>query len=629
MSSGVLTGPAGNLGLLADEHTVILLPFAEPATLAPSDQVGTLADLTDVDSTNVVTEGAWAQPTARLFTDGGYYAVDQAGASSLLTRDVSVQAIATLEDDGNTRWTLIARGKGGSAAEYCAYGLELVAESATLYRLRWYWQTTAGVEVTETGATMLRFGAGEPVLLTATRRWEAPDRVVCRYYLGAELLGESVSADGSIGGGTTGTTTIGCRYVGGSYTRRWSGTIDELKVVDYALAPEEVEATWRRLSVHQPQAVDLVRDLLPPGMPIAGDPSSRVQRLLRWLGQGLGLAASHTEQLGDLLPDRAYGEALERWERVTKIRRQAFDTLETRRARVAAHLARRGATKANLLEVLAELLDCDAGDLEVISLSNTLTDTFSELNLERWTPTVPASWSVIGGTLRAQAAVTADLQWTPSVRRAPTIALPLHTSAEAFLAAKVTFTALPADAEAGLYLAHGVSGAHLFFGYRNVAGGQLVYQRYRDGAALDGAPVVLAAGAPAGGAYWLRIRVQGGGELTLEWSTDGVTFADLANLSWIAGWRWLGFYVRNYAVLPGALDVRFGDFLARQPLGTRPFCAYVYRDPAIAGEPDLIGARALMRRFRYAFWHAAPTVSRSLLCDDQDSVCDAGPLGGF
>lgn len=634
------TTVAGNLGLLDDAETVMLFDFAEVDGVPPSDRAGTLEDLTEADAGLPPSSStAWAQPISRTFTSPyAYAAADRAGADSLLTRDVTIQTVVALVKQPTGRSTVIARGEDGSASEYACYGLELITGAGTAFKARMFWQSTAGVEHVDAGA---EFTA--PVdsffLLTATRRWVSPTSVVCRYYVGDQMLAEVASAAGDIGGGTTGTTSIGARKVGGVWGGWLDGWLDELKVTGHEMCLEEIRATWRRLAVHQPAGDDLMRDLTPPGAPIARDPSTRIQRLLRFVGQGLGLAESRLEQLEDVLPDRAYGVHLERWERICTLAPGPLDSLDTRRARLLAHLRRKGWTAANLKDALLELLDLAAVDIEILNFSNTFTDAFASIRAERWTADPGAStvgWSVTGGAARVQASATNDIRWTAAVRNAPTMLMPVHRSATAYHAAKATLTALPSDGEAGLYLAHGYTGAHLFFGVRNNGGTyEVVYQRFRGSEAADATPVVVAT--TSNTAHWFRLRATAGAFLgsadapyNLEWSTDGVTFTVVSALVWASGWGWLGFYARGAdSSLAGALDVRFSEFLARTPRGRRPFCVYAYRDPGLPGDPDMKGGRDLLRRFRHAYVHSSAITSKSVLCDNTASGCDAGPMGGI
>src|SRR5690242_13009446 len=87
----------GNIGLLPDEDTVILLPFTEPNAVHPSDTAGALEDLEAANPGEYPatdTSVAWASGVTRLFPgDKAFITTDKDGGSSLLTRDVSVQVL--------------------------------------------------------------------------------------------------------------------------------------------------------------------------------------------------------------------------------------------------------------------------------------------------------------------------------------------------------------------------------------------------------------------------------------------------------------------------------------------------------------------------------------------------------
>ena len=639
------TAYPGNIGLLVDEQTAALWTFAEVAGVPCSDGAGVVDDLADDPDgagPTITSSGAWAQSIARDFTAGGLVGADLApvvGATTALTRDLTIQVVLSIPSNGTDRATIVARGLGGSAAERVPFALELEDAAGATRRVRLCWEDSAGVEAIDAGATFAHPGDAAVVLLTATRRWEASDRVVCRYYLGEELIGESVSADGEIGGDTTGHISIGCRRVAGVYARRWAAPIDELKITAHEMQAEEVSATWRRLAVHQPAGAELVQALPAPGTPISGNPASRIQRLLRFAGQALGFAAARGEQLRDLLPDRAYGDVLERWERMAGLPTLGLASVEARRVRVIAHLRRKGWTRDNIFDAVAVLLDCDAADLELDNFSNTYTDDFASIRAERWSADDAASavgWSVLAGKLRVQASVAQGIRLDGTHRDGPVCIMPIHRPDGLYHAARLTLTGLPADGgEAGLYLRHGYNGDHLFFGVRNTAGVyEVVSERFRGNVAVAAVTVHATV---TNADRWLRITMPVDGtvlgtvadaNVELSWSADGATYTT-ATVLWARAFYWIGFYARGDASIVTAVDVRFSEWLARTPYGDRPFNAYVYRDPGLGGSPDVLGASALLRRFRHAYVHSAAITSRSLLCDDTGSGCDLGPMGGI
>lgn len=627
------TAYPGNIGLLVDERTVICMPFTEPAGLAPSDVAGTLEDA-HAGNPDVVATGAWASSTTRTFGDPSYVLAhrDRDGRSSLLTRDMTVQFV--LAASSLATGILFARGEG-TGPDYRAAMVELDTLVAGTLRVRWSWQDTAGVVFADAWQSFEHTPLS-PFLLTMTRRWESPSSVVLRYYVGEDLLAETTSTVGEIGGSTTGITTIGGDFSGpdgpGVY-------LDEIKVTDHEMSPEEVRATWRRLSEFQPNGVEMMQDLAPRGAPIATDPAARVQRLLRFVGQGLGLATARIEQMRDILPDRAYGPALLAWERICRLTTRPYESLEARRQRVMAHLRRKGLTISNIQGALRELLDLDPEDIEILNFSNTYTDAFASIRAERWWALPAASWTVAAGAARVQAAAAADIRWDGANRLGPTMIMPIHSATESYFAAKVTPTALPTDGEAGLVLRQGARSDFLFVGLRNNGGTyQAVYQRFRGGVAIDASPVVLATSGLTPAAHWFRLDRDpasgivnaGEAEHRIRWSTDGASYSSLADLVWVNDHDWIGFYARGAdSSLAGALDVRFSEFLARTPRGTRPFRWYAYRDPGLPGNPDVTSAQALLRRFRHAYTEATVITTKSLLCDDTASGCDLGPMGAI
>lgn len=621
-----------------------LFRFEEPEGVSPSDEFGGVDDLVSVGTFAApVVDGVLGRALDFESEFSAYQGADVIEGATLHTRDVSVQAVLRWMDaDQGTPGVIVCRGLDGDADEWYAYGLELRQVTADVGEVRWFWHTSAGVLKTQVGGHFMVEPDGSTgfIMITATRRWVSPTEVELRYYVGAELLAEVSSADGDIGGGTAGHLSIGARRVDGT-PPTWEhflwGQLDELAIYDHALCAEEVAATWARLTVHQPAGVELMRDLAPPGAPISGDPASRIQRLLRVVGEGLGFATAKAEEVREYtLPDRAYGDHLDRWEAIARQTPAALISLEVRRRRVIAHLRSRGIDQAAVREALRELLDVHPTQIEVLSFSNDFTDRFDDLRAERWQ--ADGTWAAVGGTAEVSAGAGEDLRWVDaSIRSAARLRMAVPAAGDAFLAARCTYVDFPGDSEGGLVLEHGSRGDRLFYGVRHTSGVyQLVYQRWRAGALVDASPVVLATTTSA--AHYLRIRsdlgpvIVGDGEAKhrLQWSLDGVTFTSSPDITWINDHQWAGFYARGTdAGLAGDLTFDFDEFFMRLPFARRPFRWYAYRDPAVPGTPDMAGANALLRRLRHAYTTAAAITSRSVLCDDPGSGCDLGPMGGF
>lgn len=630
---------------MATPMTIALLRF-DQVTGRPVDDAGNLDALApDAGTPEPTYDDAFAGRGARFTSDEGMtlIAKDLVSGSTLAQRDCSIQAILAYDVDGQmavpSTGTIIARGKGTAAAEYTCWALQLrVLDQATRRcEVRWLWQTSAGVDKAQIGAHFTAPEATGFFMLTATRLWVSSTEVELRYYLGPLLIGEVMSTDGDIGGGTTGTTSVGVRYTGGSWNDPIAATLDEIRVANYELAPEEIEATWNRIAVYQPDGYRQIRAALPPGWPLSSDPSSQHQRYLRTIGTALGFADAQIEHLrANLMPDRAFGEILERWERIAGEVPRASDSLARRRARVLSHLADPdGCSSPGVRGALAEALATSADLLEVVAFDGTFTDDLSAgLRSEVWRVDPAAAWDVTGGALRCQAAIAADLRWDGATylnARTALLGLEPYTSITAL---KLTLTALPDGGEAGVVLWQWAHGDALWFGVRRTgAVYQVGYQRY-EGWAATGAFTVLAATAAV--PHWLIVRQQDGGLLgagrafyTLSWSTTSATsgFTDEEDVEWVNNPGWIGPYLRStIAAFATAADVRFDDIATRQPRALRPFRWYVYRNPALPGTPDYAAANRVLRAIRQAQTHAYAISAKSFFPDA--SLCDGGPLGG-
>lgn len=643
------------------DRMTVKLRFADPEGMPTTDDQGGMGEMSAPAGCTAPGSGDGAIDLAAIFTAVGLTAlegVDATIAATALSRDLTVQAILAWDIDAQhtagVTGTIIARGHGDAAIERMPFGLELViANYATRTgSIRWRWQTIAGVAKVQTAANFqwAPVGATSFALFTATRRWESPTSVVIRYYLNDQLLAEITSVDGDIASSVDGSTTIGARKSAGVYGSFLCGALDELAIFAFEMCAEEIAATWARIYDHQRDGLRIIHELMPPGMPISDDPASRVQMDLRTLGIGLGFASGMVENMREnLMPDQAYGDVLRRWERITREPARPGDSLDRRRARVVGHIGSRGGVSVPGVQVaLAEVLDDQplGADLQVFAFDNTIRDDFATLETERWRVDPSADWSVLANELRVQA-IAGTFPWSdvypsgsaksaligveaPRTRGIPPIA-------RVSLACSMNPIALPANAEAGVVLWNWALNSLFFFGLRNVAGAYKVgYQRYRDGAAVDGAWQVLATTALQ--RHWLRLRWHSGvfaGTVLeegydLSYSTVGDAEADYttaAPLKWIRDVGWAGLYFRTNGATGGAADARFADFALRNELGTRPFYFYVVRDPGLGGSPDFVGADRILQRMKHGFTSACAIASRHFFTDDPGSVTDCNPTG--
>jgi len=178
----------------------------------------------------------------------------------------------------------------------------------------------------------------------------------------------------------------------------FDGEIDELRVCDYEMSREEIEATWLRLQRYQPDGYRQIRDLMPPGIPISDDPSSKVQRDLQTIGGALGFGSSQVENFrANIMPDRSYGDVQDRWQRITEqLPRTALDSLDKRRRRVLAHMGKtNGVSVPGVQESEAEVCEVDESLVDVIAFDNTIVEQWPVIERERW---LPFSTTVTEGT---------------------------------------------------------------------------------------------------------------------------------------------------------------------------------------------------------------------------------------
>lgn len=618
--------------------------------IMPSDAMGSLADLAPTDAANVPAVADAFTGRGRVYTGDPFalIAQDVTPGASLATRDCTIRAIASWDGNAGNQSTILARGTGGSAAEYVSYALEvaLMVDNGTVYgELRWWWQTTAGVVKVQSGGHFAsELLSNQFVTFTATRRWVSSTRVELAYYVGDQLIGEVLSADGDIGGGTTGTFCLGGAWDGATVNNPWAGVIDEVQVLNYVLSPEEVEATWLRLSTFQPRGYRAVRDLMPPGAPISDDPSSRVQKLFRLVGHALGYAAAQIENVRrNLLPDRAFGTALERWEGILGEAPRAPDSIAQRRTRLVAHMRQHaGVSVPGVQATLADLLQVAKSQVQVYAFAPTVIDDMTTAKTSRWMSRDPAQWVNGAGGVTATFLAADDLR-TDAVGLAAglraTVMLAEDLQGLVWQGKRANAAVLPASSEVGVLAWDFAGGDALFFGLENNAGTyRLVYQAYENGVAT-GAKVVLATigNVPV----WLRLRFAksfagmpaGRTTVDLEYSTTSATtgfVTAVAGLSVVRTYNWVGFHARSsLAALGAGLAQTFNDARLRTPRGRAAFRWYAYRDPTLPGAPDMLAATAAVRRLKHAHTYAAAVQTLAVLCDDSNTGCVLQPLGGY
>lgn len=614
--------------------------------LRPRDALGHLGDLAASGGLVAPPVDDAALGRGRSFLSAstrGYLAQDVTPGDTLATRDVSIQVVLSVDVALAAAYgspgTIYARGVGTASAEYMGAGLELrvVNAAARIMEIRWIWHTTGGTLKTQVGGHF-EPDAGRFLMLTATRRWVSSTEVVLRYYLGDQLLSEVTSVDGDIGGGTTGTTSIGARYTGAAWGNYLDGVLDELRVTDDELTAEEIAATWNRITVLQPQGYGLAREMHDPGFPMSADPASRVQRETKLWGHGLGFAAAQAENIrSNILPDRAYGTILERWEAITKQAPKPGDSVDTRRSRVVGRMRQRsGVSIPGIGEALTDLLDASASDLAVVGFTPTTRDEFTaDLDAVRWQFDASGLWTA-GGSGVSVASVAAR-PFNGSNQSWLTGRMAIGGNGRgAHILAKLGAVSGGNGAETGLWLGDMGLGNYILFGYRYVTGAPNhwylvteVFRGYVSQGVVIRATDITTAVVPR----WLHLRTDPDDvdDFAVGWNATS-ELAAYTEVTGIAsgistGLQWAGLYVRT---ISGAVAVgaTWTGVVVRAPFGDRALRGYVYRDPAIAGRPDPIGAENVLRGLKQAHtaMHAVTTLTALA---DTLGVADHVPLGAI
>lgn len=625
---------------------VLMFLFGELPDIPPSDRVGTVGDLgVEPGIVSPLAVQGWTGRGRRFVPSSqhGLFGRDNDGRDSLLTRNCTIQSLLAVDLSASAGvMTLVSRGLDGSASEYYAYGVELQAGAiAGDIDVRWFWAGRDGTIFTTPSATYHNPGDGETVLLTCTRRWESSLRVVVRFYVADKMIGEFISFDGDIGGGTLGHLSIGARKTGGAWGRYFSGVVEQLVVYDYELSQEEIEAQWRRLAVHQRDGEQRMRLLSPPGEPWSMRPDSSQGRATKQAGQILALPAALAEESRNLLPDRCYQDMIERWERLVGLSPRPLDSLDTRRLRVIAFLSRENGFALPIIRrVMAPVLDLIPTDVEIMEFTNTVYEPFDALRPERWHVETPSAWSISSGMLRVQLAAGSSAPVSGAGQVHARMSFPTGERGAAAsgpgalcqvqIGPASSWPSTATNLIAGIFWWDGVSDDCLFAGVTRVGSDYAVAYRTRTSGVTSAVTVAAVVGAYPN--LFIRTRRTGASQMTLEFNTTGldqpVTTATFACSSRMT---YAGVGVSCDGAFSGLdLDIAFDEFTLHAPAGLRVFRWFVFRNPALPqGQSDLVGARLLIQRYKPAHTYADVITSKSLLCDSLSSVCDGGPMGGF
>lgn len=609
---------------------ILSLHFNEPVGVQPSDALGNAGDFAVGAGLVAATPvKAWSGAGHQFAANTGYVSAgDISYAGTAAPRDCTIQAIVCLIDPVYPM-TLIARGtNNGGAGDFVNWGLRLVDASGPA--LQQYWHDTAGVVHNDPPVLLPRPPVnGEFLLLTATRRWEAVDRVVTRYYVADDLLAEQVTTVGNIGGGTTGLVTVGARRNAGVWSEHLRGVIDDINVYDHEASLAEVRHTWLTLTKYLPAGRIAIAGHTPPGLDLDA-PHKLTHKWITLAGQAAGMLHAYNEEIRSRwFPGDCDAAQLAEWERVLALVPRPGDTLVRRAERAKARLAmRRELTRANVASLLAETLSAEADDLDIVEFGQARHEPWDLVNAQRWHATA-GSWSPLLGN--ADGVATGEHRWT---YRAPAFLGTALTgnSQRVNVTGSVSATSLASGAFAGLALINRVTWTGFALGVRQGATKRIV--------ALQLTPTsvtVIDLGAAGVDTVYLRLRyawdgyaLVGSHPIEVGWTTDMGDAAANAYATQVvnasADPQWFGPIL--LAENPGGTDsATFGPLTWEEAAGTDPFHWYVYRSPILLGVPDLEGGERLVQKLAPANSDGHAVASLALLCDTDG--LDRVPLGAL
>lgn len=612
------------------------------ASHLPTDASGHLADLAVPAG---LTRPDVAQGTlsgfGRAFTRAPATAleIDDAGALRL-TRGLATiwlgrLDVASLVDDDIA--TLVQRGAGG-AGDPIPFGLRVVVLDAVAgsCRLEMYWQTAAGADVVDAGAEFT-WPPGAFLLLAGVRE-VIRGQLAVRYQVNGHSLAGEQNHSLDVGSSATAPIVMGAGRDGATYQDHWLGEIDAGSIVGEAVAPTELRWIWERISIDMPAGVKMIRAFVPPGDPFvySPDPESDVQRELAMEGMALGYAKSLARRLRFyLLPDVAWGEVLEAWERILEARPHAGDDIATRQARVSGILGSfLGAGAEDIKIQLQETLGLDAADIELLEYDNDRSVPFDGspeggLRIEGNATIITDAGECVMDTGGAK-----DLEWRGPVTPGASLRIwGLASGVDAYVSGKVALLGTSGDAMAGLVLGSRKRDEWFFVGVRQTAGAPtnaIVWFKYQAG--VTGSETVLAA-AWNTSPTWITAHVLEDGTIDVRWGTSlanaqGSIFP--ANVDpGIEIPEWAGFAVAAPAGAAASdIEAYFDDFFSHTPEGHQRFNFWAYRDPLLPGTYDLEGARLLMQRIALGHNRVGATSTLAFtLGDDPANGLGEAPLG--
>jgi len=529
-------------------------------------------------------------------TDVGFVGTEAVADSTRLTRDLTVRAWLRYEignASNGERGTIVARGRRGSAAERLIWGLEIERVSATHAKVRWRWEEIGGGAAVVTAYEFIPNPVGF-FEIAAVRRWVNTTEVELEYYANATLLGSETVAFGDIGEGVGGSLTVGCAGDSlGDYELflPTDSIIDSISIEDDAMSAEEIRQDFRMVSVHQPSGYQILKSYIPPGEAYTTDPTSNVRKWIAAEGDAIGHLLGLGERMHeDLLPDRAYGAALEKWEELTGLTPALGATIAERRTALLGFLRKTGGyTIADLKDALGPLFGLTGSQIDIIEFTGVRTDDFATDDIttppsSMWrTLTQGATISVAAGICRLdQTGGTVNAIWPNACPRRETS---VTGDGAVFVVTVDNYeSSTDVDGLVGQYWRSTDSNNAVFWGVIDDGGGwDVSYFTVVDNVVSAVTSVVASVTEPVE----LYSRYLGSGEFQLGRIVAGAITIDATITPFSVDPKWCGMIAVHPGAATGDLFAEFDDASVFEPETRRAFHFMAYRNPALSGVYDI------------------------------------------
>ena len=473
------------------------------------------------------------------------------------------------------------------------------------------WEESGGTSATVVGKEFVP-SSEDFFYFAAVRTWISSTEVTVDYVINGIHLGRETVAEGDIGKGTGGTFIVGARGAGAAAYDQFlpdGSVIDSLSIENDAMSVEELVQDFKMATLHEPSGYKILRSYIPPGDAYSKDPESRVQRWIAAEGVAIGHAIGLAEALrDDFLPDRAYGENLAAWERVTGKTPDVNATIAERRAAVLAHLQDYPSLSvADIKEELEVSLGLDSADIDLYEFDGERSDDFSTDDISSppsnlWaTHQGNGAVAIASGSCNITATAGDNITWwhhlggkaayreTSLSSRGGGSYEGAHIDIEVIANAGHGNNSL-----AGVFVRNNPGDEYLFFGLLDTGSGfELYYVSHAQ--TLETIGTV----SPANEAQvFITLRIDGAYDVGYINGSGERVVGDEVEGPTVPGWMGFGCFGTDRS--PGDSDASFDNAHVFERHSPRGHQFIVYRDSSLSGAYNLREARALIEKLKPA-----------------------------